>query len=414
MATHVLKDCKLYVAQYDLSALWKSGKLECKVATPDATLFGSNSKNYAVGLKSHTANFTGLFDKTTTYDPDDSLYPLFDAAQAYLLYDVETVAFAVGGIVEGATSHAKATIVSITDWGTEGRLLLRNITGTFQDGETISGVGAPASPGSATVNGTLGETYLAYDNEASGPFTVGNTITGVSSGVTGTLRGLQDDGATGKMIISGATGTYTNDEQIGDGTATADVNVDSITYSRLTNTPDTVITICPATGADGEVAYSFKSAQQAYTPIDGTVGDVAGFNVNATGSGKLMRGKILKNTAVDVTTSGYGTAYNLGAVSATQKIYTAIHVYEIDGGTLEVRIASDDNEGFTSSTVREWFSMTTGVTSQWKERSGPFTDTWWRTSWTYNGTACKFIVVMTTGGRVTGDTRMARTEGETA
>ena len=412
MATHVLKDCKLYVAQHNLSSLWKSGKLDCKVATPDATLFGASSKAYAVGLKSHTANFTGLFDKTTTYDPDDSLYPLFDAAQAYLLYDVETVAFSVGETLHGSTSHATAVIVSVLDWGTEGRLLLRKITGTFQDNETITD--SQAVPGSATANGTLGETYLAYDNEATGPFTVGNTITGVTSLKTGTLRGLQDDGVTGKMVIESATGTYEDDEEIGDTSATADVVGDSITYDRLINSPDTLITICPATGADGEVAYSFKAAQQGYTPIDGAVGDVAGFNVNATGSGTLMRGTILKNTAVDVTTTGYGTAYNLGAVSATQKTYVAFHIYEIDGGTLEVKVARDDNEEFTSPVVWEWASMTTGVTSQWKERVGPCTETWWRASWTYDGTACKFIVVMMTGGIVTGSTRMARIEGETA
>ena len=412
MATHVLKDCKLYVAQHNLSSLWKSGKLDCKVATPDATLFGSSSKSYAVGLKSHNANFTGLFDNTTTYDPDDSLYSLFDAEQAYLLYDAETVAFAVGETLTGGTTKATAKIVSVLDWGTEGRLLLRKITGTFQDNETITD--SQDTPGSATVNGTLGETYLAYDNEALGPFTVGNTITGGTSGTTGALRGLQDDGVTGKMVIEDATGTYTNNEEIDDATATADVNVDSITYSRLTNSPDTIVTICPATGADGEVAYSFRSAQQSYTPIDGAVGDVAGFNVNATGSDKLMRGTILKNATTAVTGDGDGTAYNLGAVSATQKVYAAIHTHSIDGGALSVTIYSDDAEGMVSPTPRIPMSKTTGVTSQWYELAGPVTDTWWRASWYYTGTAAKFVIVMTTGGRVTSNTRMARTEGETA
>jgi hypothetical protein len=150
---------------------------------------------------------------------------MLDAKTCYLFYDAQTVNFAADETLTGGTSGATATILADTDWGTEGCLTLGDISGTFQDNETITD--SQGTPGSATANGTIGETYLAYDNESGGPFTVGNTITGVTSGATGTLVALQDDGTTGKMLIADATDTYDNNEQIGDGSATADVDGDS-------------------------------------------------------------------------------------------------------------------------------------------------------------------------------------------
>jgi hypothetical protein len=116
--------------------------------------------------------------------------------------------------------------------------------------------------------------------------------------------------------------------------------------------------------------------------------------VDATGSETLMRGTILKNATTNITGNGDGTAYELGAVTATERVYAAVHIHAVDGGTVAVKIQSDDNEGMASATDRITFSTSTGVTSQWKELAGPVTDTWWRANWTYAGTACQFVVVM--------------------
>lgn len=160
-------------------------------------------------------------------DATDNTVEAKTSGTGYLFYDGQSANYAVDSTLTGGTSGATATILADTDWGDEGVLTLGSISGTFEDGETIT----DAATGSATVNGTLGETYLTYDNEASGPFTVGNTITGGTSGTTGTLVALQDDGATGKMLISTATGEYDNNEEISDGTATADVDGDSSSES---------------------------------------------------------------------------------------------------------------------------------------------------------------------------------------
>lgn len=114
-----------------------------------------------------------------------------------LLYDAEVGAFTVGQIVTGQTSEATAKIMAISDWGGEAGLILGAVTGTFQNNEQITD---PVT-GDATVNGTLGNIRMAYNSEVGGPFEVGETITGGTSGAIGTLRGLQDDGASGKLVL---------------------------------------------------------------------------------------------------------------------------------------------------------------------------------------------------------------------
>jgi len=68
-------------------------------------------------------------------------------------YDSQTADFNIGATVTGATSGATGDIVIDTDNGTSGTLRLVNISGTFQDNETITDNGGPT--GSATVNGSL-------------------------------------------------------------------------------------------------------------------------------------------------------------------------------------------------------------------------------------------------------------------
>lgn len=74
-----------------------------------------------------------------------------------LNFDAQTVNFTVGNVVIGGTSGAKATIREIVDAGATGTLTLGNISGTFEDNETLSdGVG------DGLVNGTL--SFTIQDN----------------------------------------------------------------------------------------------------------------------------------------------------------------------------------------------------------------------------------------------------------
>jgi len=68
-----------------------------------------------------------------------------------LSYDAQTVNFTLGDVVTGAISGATARIIADADAGATGTLTLRDIVGTFVDGETIT----DAAGGSATVNGLI-------------------------------------------------------------------------------------------------------------------------------------------------------------------------------------------------------------------------------------------------------------------
>ena len=68
-------------------------------------------------------------------------------------YDGQTAAFNLGTTVTGSTSGATGEIAKDTGNGVSGTLKLVNISGAFQDNETITDNGS--TPGSAKVNGTL-------------------------------------------------------------------------------------------------------------------------------------------------------------------------------------------------------------------------------------------------------------------
>jgi len=137
----------------------------------------------------------------------------------YLFVDNQQAAIAVGDMVHGDTSAATAEVVSVTDWGAALVLGLGTVRGVWADNENMDKTSDDSWL--AVVNGTVGTMFVAYDNEAGGPFAVANTITGADSNATGTLKGLQDDGASGKLCIlmagAGQYFDYEDNEQLDNG-----------------------------------------------------------------------------------------------------------------------------------------------------------------------------------------------------
>jgi len=121
----------------------------------------------------------------------------------YLLYDNEqNGGFSAGDVIQDVATDSGtppswyAEVVDVDDWGTEGVLTLRGLRGQIADNDAIY-VGTTQR---GTANGTPGDTYTTYTAESS-PLTVGNVITGGSSGAKRILVGLQDDGTTGKLVL---------------------------------------------------------------------------------------------------------------------------------------------------------------------------------------------------------------------
>lgn len=158
-----------------------------------------------------------------------------------------------------------------------------------------------------------------------------------------------------------------------------------------------LITIPGVNGAEGEIAYFGNFNQAEYSPGE-SIGEVLKFSFNASAAGDLVRGTIeLKQSALS--SSGNSTGRQLGALSATQRLWAALHVTAVSGTTptFDAIVQSDDNGSFTSPTTRITFTQATAITSELLSVAGAVTDDYWRINYTIAGTAPSFTVALVLG-----------------
>jgi len=137
-------------------------------------------------------------------------------------------------------------------------------------------------------------------------------------------------------------------------------------------------------GAESSVAYFWQTKKFNYQ-VFGAVGEVNPFQLDAQGvrgngtlSAGAVRGRILKTKANVSATGATGTAYELGAASATQYLYGAFHVFSA-GTTITAVIESDSDNTFASATTQATFGPITTTGGTWATRvAGAITDTWYR------------------------------------
>lgn len=154
-------------------------------------------------------------------------------------------------------------------------------------------------------------------------------------------------------------------------------------------------------GSATNKGYAFNASQSRFT-TGGRHGDLLGFSAAFAGRGhRLLEVTCLKDASVNMETASQNwTAFNVGAVSASQYLYAGIHVLENQGTspTLDVLIQSAPTQGFASPTTRVTFTQATTSSAQYATRvAGAITDTWWRTTWTLGGSSSpgfKFLVWM--------------------
>lgn len=185
------------------------------------------------------------------------------------------------------------------------------------------------------------------------------------------LQGPQD------LAVSTASTTYGPDEYYA-------LNVGSI-YP---------LAMVPAGAAERAVAYFGQGMLSEYSPVRGSIGDLAEHTSQWTiASDQLVRGVYATKTTTSTPGTAYGTSHNLGAVSATQRVYASIHVLTRGGtGTLAVELISDDNSGFTTPTTRATFTAVSSRTAEFKSVAGAIADTWWGLSLTVGGGSPSFQV----------------------
>lgn len=161
-------------------------------------------------------------------------------------------------------------------------------------------------------------------------------------------------------------------------------NVDEVLFGNIA-VADVPLTVGQPTGAEGDTAFFFKALLGEYKP-GAAVGDMFGFQVTGDDSGGdgLIRGTLMNVAAR--TTTGTGTIVQLGAVSALQKLYAALHVVAYSGLTNAIiKVQSAATGGFGSPTDRITFTTVTGLTSEYKSLAGAITDAFWRVTWTLTG-----------------------------
>lgn len=132
-----------------------------------------------------------------------------------LAYQTQTGNFTVGNVLTGGTSAATARIVADTDAGATGTLTLYDVVGTFANGETVT----DGSGGSAVVNGAITNrnvqcnnlTIIPYDGQTVN-YTLGEVVTGGTSGATGTITTQSDSGATGTITVDSVTGIFVDND----------------------------------------------------------------------------------------------------------------------------------------------------------------------------------------------------------
>lgn len=159
-----------------------------------------------------------------------------------------------------------------------------------------------------------------------------------------------------------------------------------------------VLSLAAGSGALGDKAWFFRPTLAKYDPLGGKVGEVVPFELHAEGGVPLVKGQVLqpKNT---LTISGNGSALQLGALSATQKIYCGLHVFAVSGGspTLNVILQADNASNFPSPATQITFAQKVAVGQDWQSANGPVTDDWWRINYTIGGSTPSFTFALVAG-----------------
>jgi len=144
--------------------------------------------------------------------------------------------------------------------------------------------------------------------------------------------------------------------------------------------------ILQSTSAGG-IAHFLNAMLADYTPFAGTVGEMARFSaggVTAKGSSapsNLIRGQVLF-WSENFTTSANGTAINLGAVSTSQRLYGAVHVFG-HSSTQHTVFPIITSAASSAASSSQWttvisFSTFSALGSSMLSCTGNITDTWYR------------------------------------
>lgn len=148
---------------------------------------------------------------------------------------------------------------------------------------------------------------------------------------------------------------------------------------------------------EGDVAYFQKAMQGSYVTGD-QVGKLLPFVLTAEAAGDLIRGTLVANKT-GITATGFGTGFQLGAVSASQAVYAALHVTAATGSGEDdvIIVQSSPDNTWATPTTRITFAGATAIGAQLLSAAGAITDTWWRIGYTITGSTPSFNFAASVG-----------------
>lgn len=149
----------------------------------------------------------------------------------------------------------------------------------------------------------------------------------------------------------------------------------------------------------GGLAYLGRAQETKYS-LFGPVGELTPFSVDTRYNTPVLRGQVLHPNGTARTTTGTGTGVQLGAVTALQRMFAALHVHSVAGTsspTITVKLQSSVDNTFASPTDRVTFTGATAISGQFSSAIGAITDTWWRAAWTISGSSPSFTFTVTAG-----------------
>jgi len=177
--------------------------------------------------------------------------------------------------------------------------------------------------------------------------------------------------------------------------------VDDASWDQLGG--NTAWSVGPDDSLVGDLAY-FVKAMRADYKLGDAVGEIAPWTGMAKSSWPLVRGVFAHPPGTARTSTGDGTAQQLGAVTAGKRLYAALHVLSVAGTStpsITVEIESDSQEAFagTPETRLSFDAATAGSGQILRTDGSAHADTWYRPTWTITGTNPSFLFVVAFGIR---------------
>ena len=141
-------------------------------------------------------------------------------------------------------------------------------------------------------------------------------------------------------------------------------------------------------------AYSLEGIHSDYRPFGGTIGDMAAFQIDGSGTGDSFHGEVFEAGTSARSTSSNSSGSQITGITTGEKGRAALHVIATTGSpTLDVTIESDDNGSFTTPTTVLTFTQATAQTAEFLSTSAATSDDYWRAAWTFGGTGSITFVV---------------------